>query len=467
MKKFLFLDYHELESIQGFSRELEQPVKHPGNPLFAPDAPWENGNMQFYGSVVKVGGQPFQMWYTVIHKPWRMFLAYAESDDGLVWRRPLLEIFRHNGEKTNIVLADNPHGTAVIYDAAEPREDWRYKMVAGTDPSGCICAYHSPDGIHWLPVRRFPVIATNPDCPMGFLRAPDGRYVVYHRLYGFGRRVFRSESWDFVYWTGEPRMVLEPDAGDPTQVQFYGLGAAPYGSYELGTLWMFHTDPEEYGRGHSRGYQEAELAYARSGYAWHRAAQGKPFIPHGSPGSWEQGNLQCASAPVYLDEEIRYYYIGTDMSHKRQWELEPQHAGLGMASLRPDRFVALVAGDEPAELLTVSVIFPSPQIQLNASTKEDGWIRVELLDINAQPIPSLTMENCLPIAGDSTSHQVRWHHAQISDTLVGQPVRLRIHACKARLYSISLIEPGEIPLYHHIRGRSALSHQTRLRQRPC
>ena len=42
----------------------------------------ENGNMQLYGSVIKAPGKPFQMWYSVIHKPWRMYLAYAESDDG-------------------------------------------------------------------------------------------------------------------------------------------------------------------------------------------------------------------------------------------------------------------------------------------------------------------------------------------------------------------------------------------------
>lgn len=447
MTKLLFFDYREVETISAFTRELEQPVKHAGNPLFIADQPWENGNMQLYGSVLKAEGRPFQMWYTVIHAPWRMCLAYAESDDGIEWRRPLFDIFEYEGHKTNIVFTEDPHGTAVIYDEADPREDWRYKMVCGTAPSGCISAYHSPDGIHWTPVRRHPVITTNPDSPMAFLRKSDGRYAVHHRLHGYGRRVFRSESWDFTFFTREPRMIMEPDAGDPPQIQFYGMGSAPYGSYEIGTLWMFHTDPEEMGFGKARGYQEAELTYARHGHAWHRAAQGSPFIPHGPEGSWEQGNLECASQPVFLDDEIRYYYMGTTMTHQRHWELEPQRAGLGMASIEPDRFIALQATDQPADLLTVAFRLPSTELFLNAATEADGWVRVEMLDTDGKAIEGLGETDCIPVTGDSTSHPVRWRNHGPTH-MIGKPVRLRLRAQNARLYSIFATEPGEQPVCH-------------------
>jgi len=447
MIKLLFFDYRELEEVNGFKRQLEQPKKYADNPLFCADSPWENGNMQFYGSVIKAPGKPFQMWYTFIHEPWSMYLAYAESDDGIVWQKPLFDTFKFNGEKTNVVFTGNPHGAAVIYDQNEPREDWKYKMLAGTDPSGCICAYRSKDGIHWHPVRSFPVLGTNPDCPMGFLRAPNGRYAVYHRLFGYGRRVFRSESHDFVYWSSEPRMVMEPDAEDPPQVQFYGMGSASYGRYEIGTLWLFHTEKDEYGRGKIRGYQEAELTYARSGYAWHRAAQGKTFIPHGGQGEWDRGNLQCASSPVYLDNEIRYYYIGTDMLHQRHWELEPQTAGLGMASMKPDRFVALQAGNEMAELLTCAFRLSSAGIFINASVAGNGWIKVEILDANARPVKYFAGADCLPIEGDSTAHPVRWRGGEAAEIPIGKPVRLRVSARNARLYSIYVTGSDEKPGY--------------------
>jgi hypothetical protein len=443
MIKFLFFDYRELETVEGFARELQQPTKHEGNPLFVADAPWEHGNMQLYGSIVKATGKPFQMWYSTIRRPWRIDLAYAESDDGLTWRRPELDFYEFEGRKTNIVLTNDPHGPAVIYDPDDPRDDARYKLVAGAEPSGCICTFGSPDGIHWSPVRRFPVLPTNPDCPMGFLRASDGRYVVYHRLYGYGRRIFRSESWDFRFFTGEPRMVLEPDAGDGPQVQFYGMGASQYGTYEVGTLWVYHTDSDDIGPHKMCGYQETELAYARHGTAWHRAGQGVPFIPHGGPDDWDRGNLQCASAPVYLDDEIRYYYMGSSQRHQVHWELEPQTAGLGLATLKPDRLVALQAGDAPAELLSMAFTPPSSGLFVNAATGRDGWLRIEALGVDGHPIPGCEAAACEPVVGDALDHQVRW--AGGAAFPADQPTRLRVRAQNASLFSIYVTEPDETP----------------------
>jgi hypothetical protein len=238
---------------------------------------------------------------------------------------------------------------------------------------------------------------------------------------------------------------MEPDAGDPPQIQFYGMGATAYGNYEIGTLWMYHTDPEDTGVGKMAGYQEAELTYARQGYCWHRAAQGTPFIPHGEMGSWEQGNLQCASAPVFLDDEIRYYYAGTTQFHCGSWELKPQKAGLGMASMKPDRFIALVAGDEPAELLTYGFTPPAPHLHVNAKTKADGWVKVEMLDIKGNVLPGFAADDCLPIAGDGTALPVAWKPG--ASWPAGQPVRLRVQARRAEVYSIFSCEPSEVSAY--------------------
>ena len=220
MKKLMFFDYRELEHVEGFSRAVESPVKHPDAPLMTPDLPWEHGNMQLYGSVIQAADGRFRAWYEMWAPPRIARLAYAESDDGLVWRKPRLDAYRHDGRPTNIVFDAGQTGAALIDDREDHRPAWRYKMLTGAAPTDCIAALHSADGIHWNPVRTIagriqPVIATNPDCPIGCLRAPDGRFVAYHRMDGYGRRVFRSESWDFVNWSGEPRMVLEPRCRRP------------------------------------------------------------------------------------------------------------------------------------------------------------------------------------------------------------------------------------------------------------
>jgi len=243
-------------------------------------------------------------------------------------------------------------------------------------------------------------------------------------------------------------MVMEPDAGDPPQLQHYGMGSAPYGPYEVGTLWAYNTDVSDFGAGKMHGYQETELTYARSGYAWHRAAQGTPFIPHGREGEWDEGNLQCASAPVYLEDDIRYYYMGTDMCHQTHWELEPQRAGLGLATLTPDRFVGLYAGDEEAELVTMTRRLPSMKVFVNARIEADGWIRIGLLDAKGKPIEGFTEDECCPLTEDSAASEVRWQNERAVDDPLASSVRLRLRGQNCAVYSICATDPDECPAYH-------------------
>ena len=453
MKKLLFFDYRELEYVEGLARAVGSAVKDAGGPLLRPELPWEHGNMQMFGSVLQAADGRFRAWYEVVEAPWRVRLAYAESDDGLHWQKPELDVFRHGGRATNIVFDAQPLGSAVVEDRQDPRPAYRYKLLTGAAPSGCVSAFHSADGIHWESARMFggrvqPVIATAPDCPIGFLRAPDGRFAAYHRMAGYGRRVFRSESWDFAHWSGEPQMVLEPDPSDSPQMQFYGLGACAYGPYELGTLWIYATERGDRGPSKSRGLQTPELAYARAGTAWHRAEPGMAFIPNGAAGEWDCGNLQAASQPVFLDDEIRYYYAGTNVRHSRHWELESQEAGLGLARLKPDRFVALRAGEATAELGTIAFKPPSVDVYVNARTGDGGEVRVELQDEEARPLAGFTAGDCRPIRGDSTAHRVEWRGAGQVAGPVGQPTRMRLTARQAGVYSVFVTEPGESLVYH-------------------
>lgn len=451
MIKFLFFDNRDFETLRGFERQLQQPNKLGANPLFLADRPWENGNLQMYGSVLKASDQPFQMWYSTIDPAWNIRLCYAESEDGLAWRKPLLDVYRHEGERTNVVFTADPHGPSIIYDPCEARPDWRYKMICGAAPSGHVCVYHSEDGRQWLPARLTPVIGNNPDCPMALLRRPDGTYAAHHRVPGGGRRIGRSESPDFLEWHGG-RIVLEPGPGDPPQFQMYGMGAAMYGDFEIGTLWSYHTEPDDTGQSKMRGRQEAELTYSRNGVAWHRAAQGQAFIPSGPAGAWDSGNLQCASAPVYLDDEIRYYFAASTVHHSVRWELTPAKFGIGMASLRPDGFVALAAGDEPGEAITRRFTMHGPEIRVNAEVEDGGWVRLEMLGPDGDPVPGFELENCRPISGDSTGHAVSWEGDPDGSKIVDRTVRWRMQARRAKVYSVWMPDGEGVTCYHCFRS---------------
>ena len=149
MQKILFFDNRELDVCRGFTRRLQHPAKCRANPLLVADQPWEHGNLQLYGSVAKAPGRPFQLWYSTVQKPWCIRIGYAESADGLRWERPRLDLVREGGRRTNLVLTQDIHGAAVIYDGDDPDPAGRYKLVGGAAPSGCIKVFRSPDGRAW------------------------------------------------------------------------------------------------------------------------------------------------------------------------------------------------------------------------------------------------------------------------------------------------------------------------------
>jgi hypothetical protein len=452
MLKFLFFDNRDYELMNGFTRRIEQPKKHPANPLFGQDRPWEH-NITLYGSAVKVPGRPFQLWYTIVEPPFHLVLAYAESDDGINWHKPEFDIYLHQGRRTNVVFAADPHGAAILYDDADSREDWKYKMVCGIEPKGMVHAFHSADGIHWLPARDGPIIGNHPDCPMSLVRRLDGSYAAHHRVPGGGRRIGRSESTDFIDWRGG-RIVLEPGPGDPCQYQMYGMGDSMYGDYEIGTLWNYATDLDDMGRAHMNGRQQAEFVYSRSGLAWHRAAPHELFIPAGAAGDWDSGNVQCASAPVFLDNEIRYYYASSPVRHSMRWELQPGRFGIGCASTKPDRFVALAAGSEPATLVTRQFIVRSPEIYVNADIAPTGHVRLELLDADGQTLPAFELDACMPLAGDEINHRVRWHGQPDPQRMLNRPIRLRLRAENARVFSVWMPDGDSTVQYNRFQSPS-------------
>lgn len=465
--KLLFLDYSDLESVDGFARVPEPPAKYDGNPIMVPDRSWESGRLSLYGSVIRRPDDGrWQMWYTTQNPDLGgILIAYAESEDGIHWIRPELDLVKHGDERTNVLLAGDERGLAVICDEMEHRQGWLYKMLVGAGDTGNITPYRSPDGIHWTQATENPVIATNPDCPMSLHRAHDGRYVVYTRPEGGDRRVARVESWDFVHWS-ETRMVLEPGPMDPVQTQFYGMGSTPYGGFELGTLWLYRTAPEDMGYYKTKGGEQMpELAYCRSGasfgwptlsgaggHAWHRAALGEPLIPLGAEGSWECGSIQAASSLVLLEDEIRIYYSGNRTTHgHREWEGAGHRTGLGFASLKPDRFVSLTASGTQGQLLTRPLRTQDPQFYVNADVVDGGGIRVEVTDVDGRPFDGFELANCRPITGDSVGHPVSWQGDPSPEPMAGPWIRLRVTAKDARLYSLSCGREEEVAAYWDFR----------------
>lgn len=451
MLKVLFFDYRSIERMKGFDRKVFTPIPYKGNPIFL-STPLETNSIYLYGAVVRHRSTGlWQMWYTAINKG-RWVLAYAISKDGITWQRPNLDVIKRDGHDTNFVFDENPQGAAIIYDRADPRPGWKYKMICGAAPSGYFSVYRSADGIHWVAAAKNPVINTDPDCPMGLVREPDGKYVAYLRPRAGDRRIGRSTSWDFIHWS-RIRMVLDQSPQDPPQTQFYGMGVFPYGGYQLGTLWIYHTYASDMGIGKMDGHQEPELAYGRSGYAWHRLARGTPWIKLGAKGSWDWGLIEPACQPVMLKSQIRFYFAGSRTSHGfnvMTWKKAQPRCGVGFVSIKPDRFVGLVAA-HTGRLLTRPLWIEVPKFYVNAKVAPGGSIRVELTNVAGDTMPGFNLKECVPVTGDSLHHQLRWLNNPNTASLANHNLRFRVVARHATLFAIESGPKSELADYWRFR----------------
>ncbi len=453
MIKFLFFDYRDVEMIEGFVRKFEPPKKRTGDPLLISDLPSEVNLMSFYGSVIRrpTDGK-WQLWYKQYNPNGRgPALGYAESIDGVKWIRPQLPLIKFEEKNTNIVFDRAPAGTAVIYDARDERPGWRYKMVHGCKPLERVCAQHSPDGIHWLEVGDNPILGVTSGGPIGLFRANNGRYVLCIRPTKMDRRIARSVSWDFVNWT-EPRVVMDQDPLGPMQMQYYGMDGFAYGAYEMGLLWTYYTVVSDMDFYKNQGWLVPELTYSRSGWAWHRVAPGETWIALGEKGTWDGGQIHPASEPVFLEDEVRFYYSAAKVPHEisTRGTPEPQW-GISYCSCKPDRFVSLATSKTEGRLLTRPIWTGAPTFFANADIAKNGYLRLEITDLAGKTIPGFSLAECEPISGDSTRHAIRWRAGANVDNVVNKDIRLRVLARDAKLYSVFAASEAESKTYWKFR----------------
>lgn len=155
-------------------------------------------------------------------------MCYAISKDGVNWDKPELGLVESHGSRANNIvlpqLDDSRHvdSPSVIFDPRDPDESRRYKLVVYAAPQqgrGLYAAF-SPDGLHWR-WREQPLLPDLGDRTNIWYQQETGKYKVWTRLRGYGKRIVaESESEDFEHWGGQ-RLILEPDRNDPPDMEFF------------------------------------------------------------------------------------------------------------------------------------------------------------------------------------------------------------------------------------------------------
>src|SRR5262245_20283927 len=98
-----------VEDYWAIERFVVPLTRHPKNPLIVREHPWEGSGPHMGGSVLRDPKSGcFRMWYSVFNRhaydnklPFSYNVCYAESNDGLLWTKPMLGVFDFQGSKSN------------------------------------------------------------------------------------------------------------------------------------------------------------------------------------------------------------------------------------------------------------------------------------------------------------------------------------------------------------------------------
>ena len=447
-QKFMFFDDWPFEYIRGFKRMQGKPERYAGNPVLVPDRPHEHTRVSLYGTIARDEGI-YKMWYPAfgMGKKTIANLCYAESKDGYSWEKPQLDIV----PGTNIVL-DESHevrGQSIIIDNEEKDPSRKYKFLVRPGHTGSVFSYVSPDGIHWEILDKKAINADS-DSHIGLIKHPEtGIYMATMRKVKGDRRVWLSTSTDFENWT-EPVLVMEPDVTQSMQTQIYGMQLTYYGAYILGVVSYYNTDENDLkGWGKMEGTMDIGLAYSRGGYCWHEDFVHERFMEASGKGKWDGQMIMPASHLILNDDEIRIYYAGCDHTHMPPYDPNNKLC-IGTATLRPDGFTYLEVGEGEAELLTRIFALDEGGFTINADARE-GEIKVQLCDGLGKPYPGFSFEDCIPVKSDGIHITLEWQDEPDQSILIDKEIRIKLKARNAKVYSITMTNGQENPVYWKFR----------------
>jgi len=383
--RYLLLDSRIVERAENAKLTLGMVKKHEANPLMKEEHPWESRFDNLYGNVIyDKEAQIYKCWYNTFlylpaakgmtlaqrKKPYaggksrEMGICYATSKDGIRWEKPKLGLVEFEGGKENNLVWRGPHGAGVFKDPRDPDPKRRYKTIF---MSKRLSYGFSTDGIRWGGEKPCGINVRG-DTHNNALWAPTlGKYVAFTRTYGGRKRrtrqVARTESKDFVKWTPQQVVMME----SPNQT--YSMPVFYHGGVYLGLVSVYRM---------GIGRVWTELAWSPDTIKWHRINRGSRLIPNSDKElDYDYGCVYACATPVFLKDEIRLYYGGSDWLHST-W----RNAFLCLATLRPDGFAGYEqeSRDKPSVIITTPIAYRGQPIQVTADVGLGGSVKMSVLD---------------------------------------------------------------------------------------
>lgn len=478
-RRELFIDSALIDELSGGARQqLHHPT--PREVAIVHDAPWE-GSGSGYHTVIR-DGDLFRMYHrgshlevsqgrlgTGDHEP---FYCYAESKDGIHWKKPELGIIEFKGSKKNNIILKGlgTHNFAVFKDSNPdcPPES-RYKALGGIMREGGLFAFQSADAIHWSLISDKPVITKGAfdSQNLAFWDSTIGKYRAYWRVFSKGvttkdvwkpagiRAIQTGTSSDFLNWSVGQDLTYEDSPAEQLYTNQIGPYArAPHILIGLPTRYIdrgwsrsMKALPDSRNRelrasAHERygtALTEGLLMASRDGVHFKRWNEAflRPGI--GRKGTWQYGQQYIAWHVVETASDLPgapnelSLYATEDYWHGKGGTVRRY-------TLRLDGFVSINAPMKGGELLTKPLTFSGSKLSLNSATSAAGGIRVELQDTDGKPIDGFALKDCDEVFGDAINQTVTWNDSADVGSLTGKTVRLRFEMKDADLYSLKFEE---------------------------
>ena len=480
----MFVDRYLIDKLDGVELRLCKPIDEGSVLKF--DKPWEG---RFCAYVTVIHDEDI---YRVYYRGWPVadssiaaVTCYAESKDGIHWEKPELGLFEAAGtKKTNITLSvargytgryitDLSPGQAsytIVHNFSpfldvnpNASPDMKYKAI-GRDsgyeigeldpdykgPKGLwgLAAYISPDGIHWKKLQDEPVFIDGPGVfdsqNVAFWSRVEQQYVLYYRKAIKGvRSIVRATSKDLINWSKPKSMIYSDTNTSVPSHQLYTNQTHPYfradhiyittaARFMPGRQALTQAEAESIdvgtGGGGINDTSDAVLMTTRGTDTYDRTFMSALIRPGIGPQNWVSRTNYPALNVVQTGPTEMSLYVNQDYGQPT--------AHLRRYSFRIDGFASVSAPYEGGEFLTKMLTFDGDQLVINFATSAAGFVKVEIQDVEGQPLPGYSVNDSRELIGNEIERIVSWNGKSDVSKLAGKPIRLRFVMKDSALYSI-------------------------------
>ncbi len=439
-------------------RVMHPAKKHPANPLITGDDPshlW----------AVREGDGRFRMWYQANVKNaevstgkgiYSTSVAYAESQDGVHWEKPALDLFpdaKQYDLPRNCVVhrTDFPKCEAnapqIVEVPEKDRRGFRYLMLytMSTAPLNGVRLIGSNDGIHWDTASDTRIARLSSDSHNTLHYDPEhGEYVMFCRSKHIYRapgqtkemlssgesrrgmsRMSSKELW--AEWNVRPQTILMPDERD-AELGYNYFMAMPV--HRHAGIWWGHLAPFLW-----NDLYASEIAWSRDGWSFERLPARQHLIEFGPKGAWDHSMIVGTARWVEVGDEWWIYYAGFDGSHD---DPAGRKGAIGLATLRKEGFISQHAPKTGGVVCTRALRWPGGALLVNADAHA-GEMKVRVSDELRKPLAGFDYDDAPPFKGDSTAHEVKWTGGSL-DAMKGKVIRLEFQLHDAHLYTFRAAE---------------------------